>query len=311
MDILIIYDVDGWAWHRNAQAIQNYLPQYNIEISRGGRKGPPIHSFDHIHYCGWVDAIGRASQVSAGITSHNFIRSKRAKDGFEEFWPKFKALTANSKILYDIAKPYNENLYLTPNGVHEDIFYPVKKERNKNLVVGWVGQTNGADLLKHENGAKIDIKGYNLVLKKLMKELEGQGIEFKVNGKLYKKAVPYDQMPSFFNSVDVQICTSYREGTPNPLFEASACGKAIISTRVGAIAECIEDGVNGFITDAYSREEDLPQTIQFFKEKLLFLRDNRDECEEMGEKGRAIIEQDWTWRERSKDWIPLFEDMNK
>lgn len=311
MKILIIYDVDGWAWHRNSIEIQKYLTQYDITITKNKSITPEImNQFNHVHYFGWLEGRSNANKVSAGVTSYNFIRSKSAFT-YQTDWPKFKALTANNKSLYEIVKQYNKNVFLTPNGVDENKFYPVKKKKGENLVVGWVGQNNGASFLKHEDGGQIDIKGFNLILKPLMKSLEGKGVEFKINNSTYKEANSHESMPEFFNSVDVQICTSYREGTPNPMFEASACGRALISTKVGAIQDCIVDGQNGFLINEYSKESDIQRTIDLFREKLIFLRDNRDICEEMGQKGREIIERDWTWKKMTQNWVPVFEKFRK
>ena len=95
------------------------------------------------------------------------------------------------------------------------------------------------------------------------------------------------------------------------MFEAAACGKALISTHVGAISECIKHGVNGFLVPQYDKMEDAKARVPLFKKYILQLKNDRDLCEEMGRKSREIIEQDWTWKKRARQWIPLFEYVRK
>jgi glycosyltransferase involved in cell wall biosynthesis len=49
------------------------------------------------------------------------------------------------------------------------------------------------------------------------------------------------------NSVDVFVLGSYREGWPNALLEALACGLPIVATDVSSVKEVILPGLNGYI----------------------------------------------------------------
>ncbi|WZB73295.1 glycosyltransferase family 4 protein [Achromobacter xylosoxidans] len=42
-------------------------------------------------------------------------------------------------------------------------------------------------------------------------------------------------MPAYYNSLDLYVCPSAIEGTPNPVLEAMACGVPVISTDVGIV----------------------------------------------------------------------------
>jgi glycosyltransferase involved in cell wall biosynthesis len=50
-----------------------------------------------------------------------------------------------------------------------------------------------------------------------------------------------------FRAADVLILPSYNEGFPISILEAMAHGMPVLATDVGGIAECIEDGVNGYL----------------------------------------------------------------
>ena len=45
--------------------------------------------------------------------------------------------------------------------------------------------------------------------------------------------VTFGDMPEWYSHIDVLICASESEGTPNPVLEALACGVPVISTHVG------------------------------------------------------------------------------
>ncbi len=49
-----------------------------------------------------------------------------------------------------------------------------------------------------------------------------------------------------YGSVDMVLLTSLNEGTPVSLLEAMACGKIVLTTNVGGVADFIDHGVNGF-----------------------------------------------------------------
>ena len=49
---------------------------------------------------------------------------------------------------------------------------------------------------------------------------------------------------------DVLVLPSRREGMPNALLEAMAAGLPVIATRIGAIADVVEDGTSGLLVEA-------------------------------------------------------------
>jgi glycosyltransferase involved in cell wall biosynthesis len=49
--------------------------------------------------------------------------------------------------------------------------------------------------------------------------------------------------------MDVFVHPSLRDGMPNAVLEAMACGKTVIATPVGGVTDVIEDGVNGLLVN--------------------------------------------------------------
>jgi glycosyltransferase involved in cell wall biosynthesis len=45
--------------------------------------------------------------------------------------------------------------------------------------------------------------------------------------------------------MDVLLHPSLRDGMPNAVLEAMACGKTVVTTRAGGVMDLLEDGKNG------------------------------------------------------------------
>ena len=54
-------------------------------------------------------------------------------------------------------------------------------------------------------------------------------------------------MPNLFAQAHIVCLPSYREGLPNVLLEAAACGRPIVATDAPGCREIVQDGVNGLL----------------------------------------------------------------
>ena len=61
--------------------------------------------------------------------------------------------------------------------------------------------------------------------------------------------IPHDQMGSWYAGISCYVCASTYEGTPNPPLEAMACGRPVVTTRVGIMPRAVVHGVNGFFAE--------------------------------------------------------------
>lgn len=61
-------------------------------------------------------------------------------------------------------------------------------------------------------------------------------------------------LPALYSALDVYLLTSRVEGGPCTVFEAMACGTAVVLTRVGAVSDLIVNGVNGYSAEVDDRE---------------------------------------------------------
>ena len=106
-------------------------------------------------------------------------------------------------------------------------------------------------------------------------------------------------MVNYYSDIDVLICTSKCEGTPNPVLEAMACGVPVISTRVGIVPDVLGKKQSKYILKERSKEC-LKETIKDFINNL-------NNIEELREENKKQI-KNWTWKKIGKKFEKFFDD---
>lgn len=92
-----------------------------------------------------------------------------------------------------------------------------------------------------------------------------------------------NDMPDFYQSIDVGMLTSFAEGIPRALIEPMACGKPVICTDVKGSREAIIDRKTGFKTPL-----DSPETLAGH---MLWMIQNPEQRIAMGKAARTHAEQ--------------------
>ncbi len=59
-----------------------------------------------------------------------------------------------------------------------------------------------------------------------------------------------EDVTPWLHAADLLLLTSDTEGTPGAVLEAAAAGLPAVATRVGGVAECVEDGRSGLLAEA-------------------------------------------------------------
>jgi glycosyltransferase involved in cell wall biosynthesis len=72
--------------------------------------------------------------------------------------------------------------------------------------------------------------------------------------------VSHSDLPAYYSLMDIFVHPSLRDGLPNALLEAMACGKAVIGTPVGGIPDAVSDYENGRLVST-NNAEDLAKAI--------------------------------------------------
>ncbi len=174
------------------------------------------------------------------------------------------AVTTNASVLREKAKAFlDRDITLIPNGIDAELFKPM--ERNTALakslgiqsdggIIGFVGE------LREKKGLSALLIAYTQVIKtvpasllivgdvragedrKLFEELRSSIPNAKIVVTGY---VSNHDLPSYYSVMDVLVHPSLRDGMPNAVLEAMACGRTVVATRAGGVMDLLHDGKNG------------------------------------------------------------------
>ena len=145
------------------------------------------------------------------------------------------AVFVNNRLLLEEFGPQlSRPVYYTPNGVDTGFFRPAAVPRppepRRPLRVGWAGS------LKNQGP---EHRGVHEFIAPAVEAAEGAELHLAVREEKWRNR---EEMLDFYHSLDVYVCASRSEGTPNPCLEAAACGLPVVTTRVGNMPELIRDG---------------------------------------------------------------------
>jgi glycosyltransferase involved in cell wall biosynthesis len=101
---------------------------------------------------------------------------------------------------------------------------------------------------------------------------------------------------------DLLLLTSDTEGLPGIVPEAGFFKVPAIASNVGGIAECIEDGITGFIIEK--------NEIDLFVEKTLFVLQSDKIRNEMGEKAQTLALKDFDIINIAENYLDFFKMLN-
>ena len=125
---------------------------------------------------------------------------------------------------------------------------------------------------------------------------------------------------SFYSALDVVALTSLNEGTPLTLIEAMANARPVIATTVGGVVDILgsADSNATELTRAAASEGYIicehgvgvkSHDVDFFARGLKFLAEHETIRREMGERGRAFVQQNYSKERLVADVIALYEEL--
>ncbi|ALS21895.1 glycosyltransferase [Paenibacillus naphthalenovorans] len=135
-------------------------------------------------------------------------------------------------------------------------------------------------LVRKRKGVVCWLIGDGLMKEDLEKQIHQLGIHEHV--KLLGKR---SDVPELLASADIVVLPSLQDNLPFSIIEAQSAGKPVVASRVGGIAEMIEDGNNGFFVS--------PRNAQELYEKLLLLVEDGALRERLSNAAKAFAHKVW------------------
>ncbi len=187
------------------------------------------------------------------------------------------AIAVSHDIGYRMRRLVGERVpvYVIPNGVDTARFAP----RDPRMARCQLGLPQGGRLVVTV-GYRIALKGHDIVIRALARLVRaGQDVALCIVGGqaswepdtlpllervareegvrervIFAGAQPPEALPLWYGAGDVFCLATRREGCPNVVLEALACGRPVVATAVGEIPRLVQDGVNGFVVPERSVE---------------------------------------------------------
>ena len=256
--IAIVIDVEGWAFYNSASQIKKYLSKYYdidiipMDIFEGNIVKMLILSkkYDLMHFMwraqiSWltnefskhyINSLGdeyeqfeneylKNANITTAVCDHLYL-NEEGKELTKFVCNNAKSYITISKRLYDIysnKKEIKKPAMIIQNGIDLGLFYQKNKNKydnfdNKEIIIGWTGNSKFVDETDD------DLKGVKKIIKPAIEELISEGYNIRLNiADRNEKFIPHDEMPDYYNSLDIYICASRTEGAPNTILEAMAC----------------------------------------------------------------------------------------
>jgi len=200
-------------------------------------------------------------------------------------------LARNSSLVPD------RKISIIYNGVQLERYNPgipkIYEAAKGEIVLGCAGRLSkekGHDALielmkllgESEYRFKMLIAGEGKMLGHLKRKAASLGMEERV-----KFLGFVENMPAFFNTIDIFLLTSKYEGFSNVIPEAMASSKPVVSFDIKSSGEIIQDGLTGYVTEQNNVREMADRILEIVSDKALM--------EQMGQNGRKLVEETFSF----------------
>ena len=113
--------------------------------------------------------------------------------------------------------------------------------------------------------------------------------------------ISHNDLPAYYSLMDVFVHPSLRDGMPNAVLEALACGKTVIATPVGGVKDVIVDGVNGLLVNVNDAEG--------LAEKVAEALSQPEKREAVGRSAREAIVRQFTLEKELQANLKIYQSL--
>ena len=255
-----------------------------------------VRTLLHLHGSGYDEFFARCPPFARRLIRRFFQRAERVAV-LGAHWRRFAA---------DSLELEPARLLVVQNGVPEPAIQARPCNETAHLVfAGQIGERKGADVLLKALGeldattsnwratlaGGDDIAAYE-------RQAQAAGIAGKVT---FAGWLPEEEIGALLASADAFVLPSRAENQPISILEAMARGLPVVSTRIGAIPEQVEDGVTGLLV--------APGEPAALAEALARLIADPAKRQEMGAAGRAHYQRRFSIEACAGAFLETYADM--
>lgn len=236
---------------------------------------------------------------TTSVYDHLFLGQDAEEAGIRRALAMADAYSVSSPTLGEIYQrldPLPPPACVLPDAVDIERFKPGSPEESRarqgsDIKVGWTGNSAWG-----EPGR--DHKGLKTIILPAIERLQREG--FPVRSVVCDRQdawIPHEQMPDFYRSLNVYVCASLSEGTPNPVLEAMACGVPVLSTDVGVVRAAFGPLQREFLVEDRNTPEFYDKLRRLVADPVLRQRLSEENIESI---------QAWSWKQRAGQWLAFF-----
>jgi glycosyltransferase involved in cell wall biosynthesis len=238
--VLLCPPLYGWAFDNIARQLQRHLGARFDFTVKTLKELTASERYDLTVTMLWTQAervrfrLGEGTRSIACLFDHASTSGGVGKELFRRMALHIGGLVAGSPALVALAGSLGApGAFLCQDGVDLDLF--ALQPLPERFTLGWCGNVAIGD------GT---YKGLELI------RAAAAACDAPLLVQAFEKRIPHGDMPSqFYRHVSAYVCASIAEGTPNPVLESLACGRPVITTRVGLTDQVVQPGVTGLFVD--------------------------------------------------------------
>jgi len=203
-----------------------------------------------------------------------------------------------------------DNLHVVDNGVNTDLFRPLdaaqcrmklglKQDARVVTFVGTLSVYQGLDTLLAACEKLVLAEGPDVTTLIVGDGALREDVERTIREKALESCVilvgrvPLEDVPQYVCAGDVCVapfaeCVSTAGGfSPLKVYEYMACAKAVVASDFSCFSSVLSEGPCGLVTE--------PGNATALSQALIRLLENPAEAEQMGRRGRELVEKRFTW----------------
>jgi glycosyltransferase involved in cell wall biosynthesis len=294
-----------------------------------------LHGFSQKSLLLIVLALVTGKRIGIKLTSvgHDDPAAIRAR-GPVAYWCYSRArlffgVSPKFRILYEASGLPRDRFRLIPNGVDVERFRPASQEARRELraglglppdgrlilFVGFFSREKCPDLLfdawsreaarEYPSSALVFVgatrSGYYEVDERLGADIRERAARLGLAARLhFVERTP--EIEQYQRAADVFVLPSVREGLPNALLEAMACGTGCIATRLDGVTDTlIDDGDSGVLVP--------PRDAAALEAALVRLLSQPERARAMGERARLRIARDFSLERTAAHYAAAYREL--
>jgi glycosyltransferase involved in cell wall biosynthesis len=262
---------------------ERYIPDADIVVATAWQTAPFVKDYS--------PRKGRKFYLVQGYESEIFGSKEEVHKTYA--YPLKKIVVANwLKVL--LKEKFNSDSELIVNPVDLDVFYPTRSRYNENKRICMLHHTSDW------KGASDGVKAFEIAKKKY------SNIQLVMFG-AHKKEIEYNceyyyrptgnKLREIYNSCDIFLCPSWREGFGLPSAEAMACKCALVTTDNGGCRDYAIHEKTALVSP--------PKNPKALAKNLMELLSNEELLKRIAQSGYEHIRQ-FTWEKAVDKMEKLF-----